>query len=454
MPSIERDTGMHAPQSSDSNHTEIDLAQLFEQCWASRRSIALITALGTGAALAYALLATPIYQVDVLLRPVQTRALEALNIKGLYSITPKQALDRVSNELTAYSGRRTYFEAHPEQFEQLEFGELSPERAFWRFSLDAFSIEFADKKEKTPRTEALVRFSMQSPKGMDGVAILNGLLSATLEREHRQIQEDVQARIDNRLQVLERDIAAMQASYATAKRSRIATLMEADAIRRANLQDELKALRGRLRLVRDSRIQQLDEAIGIASQLGIRKPTTPGVLGEDGRDSSRSLFRTEVNNQQIPLYFMGVDALKAERGILLRRKTDDFTSPRIAVIQQELKQLEHNREIQYLQAREDEERFYENLAALRGEQARLLRLNIGETNIQLVRVDQEAATPLKPVRPKRALLVALGVLGGVLLGSLLVLLRELPRRHRGEPRISCPARMRLARQATERTFPS
>lgn len=60
---------MHAPQSSDSNHTEIDLAQLFEQCWASRRSIALITALGTGAALAYALLATPIYQVDVLLRP-------------------------------------------------------------------------------------------------------------------------------------------------------------------------------------------------------------------------------------------------------------------------------------------------------------------------------------------------------------------------------------------------
>lgn len=126
MPSIERDTGMHAPQSSDSNHTEIDLAQLFEQCWASRRSIALITALGTGAALAYALLATPIYQVDVLLRPVQTRALEALNIKGLYSITPKQALDRVSNELTAYSGRRTYFEAHPEQFEQLEFGELSP----------------------------------------------------------------------------------------------------------------------------------------------------------------------------------------------------------------------------------------------------------------------------------------------------------------------------------------
>ncbi|MGV8501972.1 chain-length determining protein, partial [Pseudomonas aeruginosa] len=64
-----------------------------------------------------------------------------------------------------------------------------------------------------------------------------------------------------------------------------------------------------LKMVRDSRIQQLNEAIQIATRLGIVKPTTPGALGEVGQDGSRSVFRTEVNNQQIPLYFMGVDAL-------------------------------------------------------------------------------------------------------------------------------------------------
>ena len=38
-----------------------------------------IAALATAAALAYALLAVPTYQVDVLLRPIQTKALEAVN---------------------------------------------------------------------------------------------------------------------------------------------------------------------------------------------------------------------------------------------------------------------------------------------------------------------------------------------------------------------------------------
>ena len=50
---------------------------------------------------------------------------------------------------------------------------------------------------------------------------------------------------------------------------------------------------------------------------------------------------------------MGVDALTAERDTLLKRKGDDFTE-RVAKIQQELKQLENNREVQYLQARKGE----------------------------------------------------------------------------------------------------
>ncbi len=37
----------------------------------------------------------------------------------------------------------------------------------------------------------------------------------------------------------------------------------------------------------------------------------------------------------------------------------------MAKIQQELKQLENNREVQYLQARKGEERFFENIDKLR-----------------------------------------------------------------------------------------
>lgn len=293
---------MPSSQLPGASPSEIDLVQLFQQLWASKWLIALIAALATAAALAYALLAVPTYQVDVLLRPIQTKALEAVNVNGLYALTPREALDRVGNELAAYSGRLEYFEAHPELFQQLNAEGLSPEQAFWKFNQDAFSMQQADLK-KDPQAAPFFRLSMQYPQGMDGAAILNGMLASTIENERQRILDDLQARIDGRLQFLEQDIEGKRASYQATKEGKIARLLEADSIRRAGLEDELKALRGRLKMVRDSRIQQLNEAIQIATRLGIVKPTTPGALGEVGQDGSRSVFRTEVNNQQIPLYF-------------------------------------------------------------------------------------------------------------------------------------------------------
>ncbi len=410
---------MPSSQLPGASPSEIDLVQLFQQLWASKWLIALIAALATAAALAYALLAVPTYQVDV-------QALEAVNVNGLYALTPREALDRVGNELAAYSGRLEYFEAHPELFQQLNAEGLSPEQAFWKFNQDAFSMQQADLK-KDPQAAPFFRLSMQYPQGMDGAAILNGMLASTIENERQRILDDLQARIDGRLQFLEQDIEGKRASYQATKEGKIARLLEADSIRRAGLEDELKALRGRLKMVRDSRIQQLNEAIQIATRLGIVKPTTPGALGEVGQDGSRSVFRTEVNNQQIPLYFMGVDALTAERDTLLKRKGDDFTEPRVAKIQQELKQLENNREVQYLQARKGEERFFENIDKLRGEQARLKTLKASELKIELVRIDQKASTPLKPIKPRKALVVALGLLGGLVFGVLVALVRAMLR---------------------------
>ncbi len=356
----------------------------------------------------------------------KAKALEAVNIEGLYAMTPREALERVGNELAAYSGRLEYFEAHPELFQQLNTEGLSPEQAFWKFNQDAFSMQQTDLK-KAPQAAPFFRLSMQYPQGMDGAAILNGMLASTIENERQRILDDLQARIDGRLQFLEQDIEGKRASYQASKEGKIARLLEADSIRRAGLEDELRALRGRLKMVRGSRIQQLNEAIQIATRLGIVKPTTPGALGEVGQDGSRSVFRTEVNNQQIPLYFMGVDALTAERDTLLKRKGDDFTEPRVATIQQELKQLENNREVQYLQARKGEERFFENIDKLRGEQARLQTLRASDLKIELVRVDQKAATPLRPIKPRKALVVALGLLGGLALGVLVALVRAMLR---------------------------
>ncbi|MGV8546679.1 GNVR domain-containing protein, partial [Pseudomonas aeruginosa] len=41
------------------------------------------------------------------------------------------------------------------------------------------------------------------------------------------------------------------------------------------------------------------------------------------------------------------------------------------------------------------------------------------------RVDQRASTPLKPITPRKALVLGLGLLGGLLFGALVALVRAL-----------------------------
>ncbi len=67
-------------------------------------------------------------------------------------------------------------------------------------------------------------------------------------------------------------------------------------------------------------------------------------------------MRIEINNQQVPLYFMGTDALEAERAALQQRKTDDFTEGRITQIARELKMLQSNPEVKVLKQRQNEDR--------------------------------------------------------------------------------------------------
>ena len=265
------------------------------------------------------------------------------------------------------------------------------------------------------------------PEDLDGVAITNGLVAYAINAERERIAADFQVVIANRLNTVERQIKAARANYEANKASSIAKLKEADSLKRAELQDELKALRQQLRTKRMNRIAQLDESIAIAKSLGISKPTTPAAMGDEGRaaQGQGSVIRTEVNNQQIPLYFMGTETLQAERDALKARSSDDFTEPRIAEIAKELKLLEQNRKIEVLKNRKDEDLFLKQLAQLREEKARFKGLDLDLSALTLVRVDQPAAKPLKPKEPKKVLIIAIGFMLGGMLGVFVALIRSM-----------------------------
>lgn len=405
---------------------EIDLVQLFRSLWKQKFLIGGIAGVCTLVGLLYAMLAPRYYTVQSVLRPAAIKDLDELNHLGIYELSPTQALAQVGATLDSYENRLAFFREHPHLFADLVQPGRTLEQTFEAFNDEAFKLLQTDPK-KPEGTSPYVGLQLTYPEALDGVEIVNSFVDFSLANVRKEIAADLETLIGNRLSQLDKKIAAARASYEASKEIKIAKLSEADALKRAQLNDELAALRQQLKTRRDNRINQLNEAIRIATSLGITKPTTPSSLGAAQITSQGSVIRTEVNNQQIPLYFMGSDALEAERKALLARRSDDFTEPRIAEIARELKLLEHNRQIEVLNSRENEDLFLKDLAGWREEAARLRAMQLDAGSLNLVSIDQRAVEPSRPIKPRKAMIVALALVLGGMLGVFIALIRNMRR---------------------------
>lgn len=398
---------------------EIDLGELIRALWARKRLIVGVTAVVTLIAVAYALLATKYYKTQSVVRPVAMNVLDELNASGVYTLTPDEALQRVGSGISSYEYRLAFYRKHQDLFGP---DAISDDQTFEQ-GLNQINEDFAILRPDPKKTDGgfpYVGLAYTYPWGVKGADVVNGLIEYVIEQERIAIAKDVEVIIQNRLTKLEQAMAAERAAYQAGKQAKIAELEEVDKLKRAQLNDELVALRKQLRTRRDDRIAQLNEAILIAKSLGIEKPSTPSALGEtDQVPTSGNVIRTEVNNQQIPLYFMGSEALEAERAALQKRRSDDFTEPRIAELQSKLRMLEQNRQIQLLKQREKEDRFIGDYAKWNKEATALKALNLDLSNLQLVSIDQQAIYPRTAIKPNKGMIFIFGMLGGVALGIVL-----------------------------------
>lgn len=403
---------------------EIDLLALIHSLARQKYLILAVAGLVTLAAVAYAFLATPYYQVQSVLRPVDQGSLDELNGTGVYQLTPADALTRIGAGLSSYDSRLAFFRDNQALFDGLAVPGRSLEQTFEEFNRSAFTMLQVDPK-KPDRLSEFVGISLTYPAGVEGVAVVNGLVNFVLEAERERIASDLKVLISNRLFGIEQKIAAARARYEASKQAQIATLLEQNALQRAQLQDELQALRDELKTRREFRISSLEEAIQIAKTLGIENPTTPSAMA--GAQRQGQVVLTEVNSQEIPLYFMGVDALEAEREALNARRSDDFSEPRVAEIEKQLTLLDHNRQVEILEARQNEDLYLKDLAEWRQEAAQLKGIKFDTDGLRLARLDQQALEPLATIKPKRALIIILGLVLGLMAGVFMALLRNLMR---------------------------
>lgn len=413
-------SSFRAPPAPSSG--EIDLVVLFKVLWKQKRLLLLVTAGGGLIAAAYAFLATPLYSVSSVLRPAALNELDALNRSQVYQLPPSEALIKVGASLESYNTRLAFFRANQKLFKEFEQPGRTLEQSFEEFNRNSINLVLPDSK-KTDLLSAYIELNMTYPEGIDGVSIVNGFVDFVINAERERIALDMVVIVNNRQKELKEKLAAARSGYEAEKAAKIASLVEADALRRAQLLDELKALRAQLKTLRTDRVSQLNEAIEIARSLGIRKPTTPSFLADTAREASSNMMRTEINNQPIPLYFMGSETLEAERTALLQRKSDDFSDGRVAQIAKELQLLQSNRQVEVLNSRKNEDLFLSGIESLRAEEVRLSNLNTDLRQMKLVTVDKRALEPLGPVKPQKIRIIITGLLIGMMLGIMLAILR-------------------------------
>lgn len=410
---------LHAHAASD----EIDLFELCHGIWRQKKLVLGCTILAGVLGAGYAFLAPREYEVSSVLRPAAINELDALNRSEVYKLPPADALNKVGAQLDSYEARLGFFKSHEDLFKAFQKTGQSLEQSFEAFNRNSINLILPDPK-KADSLSSYIRLELHYPKDIDGVAILNGFVDYAIASERAQVGADLKVIVNNRLNELKGKIDAARSNYETDKESKIAKLLEADRLKRAQLEDELVALRLQMKMERTNRLAELAEAISIAKSMGIKTPTTPSSMADASRGGSNQMMRTEVNNQKIPLYFLGTEALEAERTALLARTSDDFTNGRVAQIGKELQMLEVNREVEVLKKRGNEDIFLQDVEPLRAEVARLRSLNIDMSDLKLVTIDRRAQEPLSPIKPKKGLVIMLSVVAGLILGMLIALVRH------------------------------
>lgn len=161
-----------------------------------------------------------------------------------------------------------------------------------------------------------------------------------------------------------------------------------------SIERQIEVLRESAVKRREDRISRLQEALVVAQAVDQQEPqVVPGRTASDGELSA--FFDGSL------LYMRGARAIEAELEVLKGRKSDDP--------------------------------FISELRELQGQLQFLKGIKVSPDNVAVFTLDGTAQVPETPVKPKKALILALGIVLGGMLGVFVALMRNLLRRKPGSP---------------------
>ena len=357
-------------------------------------------------------ISSPTYSTDISYSATPG-GLNVLNSMPGTSYSEHKAVEEFSQRLSSYENFKNFYEKNSEDLDSILNGELEPDSQVRSFFSERVNISVPGNEE-TART-----LSLQYTGNTDGPKILNNYFSWTEEILVQTLIERATRTVDNAVDRNKEKMDAHLRSHQDNIASEIERLKENDEIRLAELEDRLEAEKQSVIFSSQERIRVLKHAEEIASRLDIEKPTTPRDLGRQTQD--RDVIYAEINSQGgLPLYFMGIEVLRAEREVVEQSLGEDAKTAEIRNIKSQIQQLINNRTIEAIANRENQTPFIEEYNNLRSQNEILSASMVSPGEIDVVSVIHWAYQPNSPESPRPSLIVSLSFILGGMLGVMLI----------------------------------
>ena len=331
---------------------EIDLVELVKGLWAQKWLIVAVTVAVTTFAVAYAFLTKPVYETKASVLPPQLSDIAEYNLgrdvrAGLKPFTVEAVYGVFTRSLSSEALRRAFFkEVYLPSLG--EAGNQVAEDRLWKSFNQHLTIT-APVKQRPEYWE--VRVEHEDPRA--AAEWVNLLVSQASAKTEENMQRNAASEIFTQAQAVERRIVA---------------------------------LRNTAQQRREDHIAALEEALKVASSIGLEKAQV----------AMWQTFSTNENSSIAdgsPLYLRGAQAIRAELEVLKNRQSDDPFIPELRGLQ-------------------------ENLAFLKG-------VDISPDNVAVFTLDSAAQVPETPIKPKKSLILALGLVLGGMLGVFIALVRNM-----------------------------
>lgn len=338
---------------------EIDLVELAKALWAQKLIIVVATVACTAIALGYALLSTPVYEAKATVLPPLLSDIAAYN-----------------------SGRGVLNNA--EQSDQASFLKV--------FTVDdVYGIFTRNLNSQSLRRKFFQNIYLpslpedQRASSQDKLwSKFNELIS--IKSPDKLRPEYIEITVRQTSPSLAADWANQLIDYAS-----LASREDMKGIISAELEVNVQAVKRRIASLRSTALQRrmdriaiLKEALSVANAVGAHNPQAT-----IGRTPSSEELSEFVDGSLT--YMRGAKAIEAEMKVLEARQSDDPFVPELRNLQEQLSFLKS--------------------------------VNVQPENVSTFTLDSAAEVPETPVKPKKALVVALGVVLGGMLGVFLALIR-------------------------------